>query len=126
MFSDFLVFDCIFGKGRGHHNQRHFSKVHFPKLYFCEVYQTCVSSELCEFIMMIIIFVMMIIFFDDDYLFDDDYIYNDDDDCDGRRLQCTVAASCGLSLRQLPILVKNLLKLLNLIFFGKFSIFDII
>ena len=28
----------------------HFSKVYFPTVYFCEVYLTCVSSKLCEFI----------------------------------------------------------------------------
>ena len=28
----------------------YFYEVYFPKLYFCEVYPTCVSSKLCEFI----------------------------------------------------------------------------
>ena len=39
-----------------------FSKVYFPKLYFCEVYPTCVSSKLCEFISLL----KKVIFFSED------------------------------------------------------------
>ena len=43
MKAQMLVPKCIYFKV-------YFSKVYLSKVYFCEMYPTCVSSKLCEFI----------------------------------------------------------------------------